>query len=115
VGEARAGTTLPGRHSGAYDDPDRRPDLGDDRRARHLAADALSGMGDPQSPVEVADCTGEPSAAVDNSRAGTDRVLEGPEGGSPCHSIKAFCASNEPLRLTFDCSPDGSRCFGHSI
>src|SRR6516225_3207197 len=44
VGEARVGTTLPGRRSGAHG-PDRRPDLGEDRRARYLAADALSGVG----------------------------------------------------------------------
>src|SRR6516225_9379664 len=51
MGEARVGTALPGRRSGAHD-PDRRPDLGDDQRARHLVADALSGVGDPQWPAK---------------------------------------------------------------
>src|SRR6516162_325060 len=69
VGEARVGTVLPGSRSGAHD-PDRRPDLGDDRRARHIAADALSRVGDPQWPAEVADCTGEPSAAVERQQPG---------------------------------------------
>jgi hypothetical protein len=46
VGEARVRTALPGRRGGAHD-PDRRPGLRDDRRARHPAVDALGGMSDP--------------------------------------------------------------------
>ena len=76
VGEARVGTALPGRRGGAHD-PDRRPDLGNDRRARHLAADALSGVGDPQRPAEVADSRGEPSAAVERQQPGRLTRLAG--------------------------------------
>jgi len=80
VGQARVGTACPGRRSGAHD-PDRRPDLRDDRRARHLVDDALSGVGDPQRPTEVADCAGEPPVAVERQQPARhpeiDRVPEG--------------------------------------
>ena len=44
------------------------PIRGEDRRARHLGADALSGVRDPQWPAEVAHCRGEPSAAVERQQ-----------------------------------------------